>query len=68
MGENVNGNAPIEHPQIDQFAAEMDDFADVIRTDKTSIVSGEEGLRDMLVMDAIYKSAATGRKQRVQRK
>ena len=54
------GNEPIEKPQIDQFAAEMDDFSTVIKQDGTSIVSGEEGLRDMLVIDAIYKSVESG--------
>ena len=34
----------------------MDDFSQVIKRDGTTIVSGEEGLRDMLVMDAIYKA------------
>ena len=58
-------NEVIEKPQIDQFAAEMDDFCDVIRKDGTSIVSGEEGLRDMLVLDAIYKSAASKKSVKV---
>ncbi|MCA9212294.1 MAG: Gfo/Idh/MocA family oxidoreductase [Planctomycetales bacterium] len=59
------GNSTIEKPQIDQFAAEMDDFANVIRTDSKSKVSGEEGLRDMIVMDAIYKSVASGKSRKI---
>lgn len=54
------GSAPIEKPQVDQFAAEMDDFSNVIKKDGTSIVSGQEGLRDLQVMQAIYKAAKTG--------
>lgn len=54
------GSEPIEKPQIDQFAAEMDDFSNVIKKDGTSIVSGEEGLRDLQVTEAIYQAAKTG--------
>lgn len=59
------GNESIEKPTIDQFAAEMDDFSKVVKQDGTSIVSGEEGLRDMLVVDAIYKSIRTGQTEAV---
>lgn len=51
------GNVDIAPP--DQFAAEMDDFAKCIREDKQSKVSGEEGLKDLLSIEAIYKSIAT---------
>ncbi len=44
-----------------QFAAEMDDFARCILEDRPSKVSGEEGLRDVRIMTAIYESARTGR-------
>lgn len=54
------GDKSLDKPQIDQFAAEMDDFAQVVKKDAQSIVSGEEGLRDMLVVDAIYKAVETG--------
>lgn len=54
------GEQPIEHPQIDQFAREIDAFSKVIKEDGTSKVSGKEGLRDMLVMEAIYESVRTG--------
>ena len=52
---------PIELPPIDQFAAEMDDFAQCIVEKKRSKVAGEEGLRDVTIMMAIYESARTGR-------
>jgi predicted dehydrogenase len=52
---------PIDFPSIDQFAAEMDDFAQCILEKKPSKVSGEEGLRDVRIMMAIYESARTGR-------
>jgi predicted dehydrogenase len=45
---------------IDQFAAEMDDFANCILTNQPTRVPGEEGLRDIKIMMAIYESARTG--------
>jgi predicted dehydrogenase len=44
----------------DQFATELDDFAQRILEKKPSSVSGEEGLRDLRVIEAIYQSIATG--------
>ena len=51
----------ITFPPVDQFAAEMDDFAQCIRDNRPSIVSGEEGLRDIRITTAIYESIRTGR-------
>jgi predicted dehydrogenase len=51
----------LDYPDIDQFAAEMDDFADCIRTGKPTRVPGEEGLRDVRIMTAIYAAARTGK-------
>jgi len=51
----------IAFPQIDQFAAEIDDFSRCILENKSSIVSGEEGLRDIKILMAIYESARTGK-------
>ena len=45
---------------IDQFAVEMDDFANCILTNQPTRVPGEEGLRDIKIMMAIYESARTG--------
>jgi predicted dehydrogenase len=39
----------------------MDDFAQCIMNNKTSKVSGEEGLRDVKIMMAIYESARSGK-------
>ena len=60
------GNKPIEYPQIDQFAAEMDDFAKVVKQNGKSIVPGEEGLKDMLAVDAIYEACRTGKTVKVE--
>jgi len=53
--------AEMDFPQIDHFAAEMDDFADCILNNKTSRVPGEEGLRDVKIMTAIYESIRKGK-------
>jgi predicted dehydrogenase len=51
----------IQLPDMDQFAAEMDDFAQCILENRPTRVSGEEGLRDIKIMMAIYESARTGK-------
>jgi predicted dehydrogenase len=51
----------IEFPTIDQFAAEMDDFAQCIMSGKPTKVPGEQGLRDVKIMMAAYESARTGK-------
>jgi predicted dehydrogenase len=58
-GQRSDGR-PFDFPDIDQFAAEMDDFARCIQEDQPSIVAGEEGLRDVRILMAIYQSARTG--------
>ncbi len=60
QGARSDGQA-IAFPQIDQFAAEMDDFAQCILNDQPTRVPGEEGLRDVKIMLAIYEAARTGR-------
>ena len=48
-------------PEVDQFATEMDAFARSILEDAPFRASGEEGMRDVRIMSAIYESARTGR-------
>jgi predicted dehydrogenase len=59
-GQRSDGEQ-IHFPSIDQFAAEMDDFAQCILNHQPTKVPGEEGLRDVKIMMAIYESAKTGR-------
>jgi predicted dehydrogenase len=56
---------PFSFPDIDQFAAEMEDFAVCVRDGKPTRVPGEEGLRDVRIIEALYRSAATGRDVRL---
>lgn len=59
-GTRSDGKA-IDAPDVDQFAAEMDNFAGCILENKPSKVSGQEGLRDIKILMSIYESARTGR-------
>ena len=43
-----------------QFATEMDAFAEAIRTDKVPLTPGEEGAQDMRLIAAIYQAAEGG--------
>lgn len=42
---------------FNQFAREMDHFAECVMEDKLPNTPGEEGLQDHLIMEAIYRSA-----------
>jgi len=55
-----SSRGPIELPHRHHFAVEMDDFARCILEDRESIVPGEEGLRDLRIVEAIYESIRTG--------
>jgi predicted dehydrogenase len=59
-GLRSDGKA-IDPPPTDQFAVEMDDFARCIMERTATRVPGEEGLRDVKIMMAIYESARTGK-------
>jgi glucose-fructose oxidoreductase len=66
----VRGSSPlgeINHPyQVPwQQAKQMDDDAMAIMQGKPMLVPGEEGLRDIRVVEAIYKSAATGERVKI---
>lgn len=52
---------PPPGPGKTQFAGQLDHLADCIATGREPIVSGEEGLRDMRIIEAIYRSAREGR-------
>ena len=52
---NVDANAP------DQFVGELDAFSEAVSGGKPFLAPGEEGLRDVRIIEAIYESAARGR-------
>jgi predicted dehydrogenase len=57
-GETSKG--PMDFPQVNQQALQMDDFARCIIENDQTIVPGEMGKRDMIILDSIYESAETG--------
>lgn len=52
---------PLRFPEPDHFLTEMDAFSAALREGRPFAPSGEEGLRDLLVIDAIYRSIREGR-------
>ena len=54
---------PLTMPKVNQQAKQMDDFATCIREGRESRVSGEMGLRDLKIIEAIYASAAADGKR-----
>jgi glucose-fructose oxidoreductase len=58
--DNEHRLTPPPGPGANMFAAQLDHMAYCLTTGATPIVPGEEGLRDMRIIEAIYRSAATG--------
>jgi predicted dehydrogenase len=59
----VRGAKGIEErnfPDRDHFAAEMDHLSDCVMANKEPLTPGEEGLRDLKIIMAIYEAAKTG--------
>lgn len=64
--QGATSNGPMNFdPNVNQQALQMDDFARCIMQNKPTRVPGEEGLKDMKVIDAIYRSIASGKKEQV---
>ena len=60
----INGK-PMNIPNIIQQAAQMDDFATCVALNRQSRVPGEEGEKDLKVVDAIYRSLTSGEWERI---
>ena len=52
-------------PKRDQFAPELLYFSDCIVKDRSPEPSGEDGMQDVRIVEALYKSARTGRTVRI---
>ncbi|HXA07522.1 MAG TPA: Gfo/Idh/MocA family oxidoreductase, partial [Bryobacteraceae bacterium] len=50
-----------EFRAIDEFALELDAFAGCVRENRKPEPDGEQGMRDIVIIDAIYRSAKKGR-------
>jgi glucose-fructose oxidoreductase len=57
------GNDVLEFPPISQQALQMDAFAMNVKENTETFVSGAEGVNDLKVIEAIYKSIALGGKR-----
>ncbi len=52
---------PPRGPAVNQFVGQLDHMAQSVLTGREPLVPGEEGLRDLRIMEAIYRSAREGR-------
>jgi len=59
-GSTSKNDGKLNLPNINQQAAQMDDFADCVLHNKPTRVPGEMGLRDVQLLLAIYRAAETG--------
>jgi predicted dehydrogenase len=64
-GWTSNPQIPLAFPQTDHFATEIDAFSQAILQGKPFEPSGADGLRDLRVIEAIYRSIASGKKESV---
>ena len=60
-GGGAEGRTQVALAHHDQFALEIDHFAECVRANRTPRTPGEEGLQDQRIMEAIYESARTRR-------
>jgi len=59
MGLGRNTTDILTPRTVDQFQLEAEHFANCIRTNTDPLTGGDEGLKDLLAMEAIYKAAGT---------
>ena len=54
----------LTHPHVTHQTVQMDEFSDIILQNKQPIVpvDGEEGLKDLKIIDAIYEAVGKGKK------
>jgi glucose-fructose oxidoreductase len=63
--EGVETVTPPAGPAVNQFVGQLDHMSECVRSGREPIVNGEEGLRDLRLLEAIYRSAREGRTIRV---
>jgi predicted dehydrogenase len=59
-GETPNG--PMDFPQVNQQAKQMDDFALAVQDNRPTPVPGEMGRRDVKLLQSIYEAMRTGKR------
>ena len=60
IGDREEQVTPPPGPAVNQFVGQLDHMSECAMTGREPIVAGEEGLRDMRLIEAIYRSAADG--------
>jgi glucose-fructose oxidoreductase len=58
-------SGPLSFDPVNQQTRQMDAFARCILDDRESIVGGEMGRRDMVIIEAIYRAMETGQRTEV---
>jgi hypothetical protein len=56
------GETPMNFPNVNQQAKQMDGIALSIKSDQTSIVPGELGKRDVKIVAAVYEACGQVKK------
>jgi predicted dehydrogenase len=59
--ERGNKIEQIDLPEVDHFAAEMDHMSDCVMQNKEPLTPGEEGLKDLTIIEAVYESSRSGK-------
>ncbi len=64
-GHRFSGPLAVDATVPDQFVGELDAFSEAVTGGKPFLAPGEEGLRDVRIIEAIYESAVRGRSVRL---
>jgi predicted dehydrogenase len=67
VGWTSKEEIPLAFPHVDHFGMEMDAFSEAILNNKPFAVPGEEGLKDLLAVEAIYRSITSGKPEKVEK-
>jgi len=65
IGDREEKVTPPPGPGANQFAAQLDEMSQAVLQNRQPLTPGEEGLRDVRLIEAIYRSAKEGRTIRV---
>jgi predicted dehydrogenase len=65
-GKTLVNVTPVDLPKVDGYAEEVRVFAEAIRKGLPSPIPGEQGLMATAILDAIYRSAETGKEEPVE--
>jgi glucose-fructose oxidoreductase len=63
VGAVETSRGPLNYPAPYQQVLQIDDFAQCIQTGRATPVPGEMGRRDLVIIEAIYRAAASGRRE-----